>query len=642
MDEEQAIARFRVWLADEDQKPRDHTLLFPNEVQWRDHQQWLEKHGYLLRPRLRPGWVPSWTGTKKLWVFCEDGRPISVRLLFGCIYHANATDKWPWADAIRMSNGEVVVIKRISKSTNPYEVDISRMFSAGLLASDPRNHCVPVYDILQSPLDDDIVFIVIQFLRPFNAPRRIRLVFDFELYVTDDGSQGLQFMHEYRVAHRDIKRNNVMMSPVPFLSEIPHPIFDKKSYDFRRKITRTTRTAARPKYCYIDFGISRRYPQNCISPRKPPFQDSDKPHDPFPTDVYYLGELFRQHFILKSHGFEILESLVADMIQTDPSRRPTMEEVAQHFSKILADMSPWKLRSRIVHREEFAITGFFRAIGHVFRTMHELPLDWFERYLDNDPTLNLVLTDKNGLYRPEIWWRDHQDWLEERGYILRPRLRHGWVPSWQGTKQSWLFCEDGASILNDEPDEPEISRMFSVEPLASDPRNHCVPVYEVMQSPLDDDIVFIVIPFLRPFEKPPFRTSGEALECMRQLIQGLHLMHEHHGAHRQVELYNNIMMSPVPFLSEMPHPRFPKKSYDFRRRIKCTTRTTARPKYYFIDFGMSYKYPKDCVAPRAPPVLVDSRTVPEFEGPGLNELHDPFPADIYCLGELFRSVFTQV
>ncbi|KAH9899125.1 kinase-like domain-containing protein [Epithele typhae] len=300
-------------------------------VQWRDHQQWLEKHGYLLRPRLRPGWVPSWTGTKKLWVFY----------------------------AIRMSNGEVVVIKRISKSTNPYEVDISRMFSAGLLASDPRNHCVPVYDILQSPLDDDIVFIVIQSLRPFNAPRFGTM--GEALECIRQFIEGLQFMHEYRVAHRDIKRNNVMMSPVPFLSEIPHPIFDKKSYDFRRKITRTTRTAARPKYCYIDFGISLR--------TVPKFQDSDKPHDPFPTDVYYLGELFRQHFILKSHGFEILESLVADMIQTDPSRRPTMEEVAQHFSKILADMSPWKLRSRIVHREEFAITGFFRAIGHVFRTM---------------------------------------------------------------------------------------------------------------------------------------------------------------------------------------------------------------------------------------------------------------------------------
>ncbi|KAH9941283.1 uncharacterized protein BXZ73DRAFT_88426 [Epithele typhae] len=265
-----------------------------------------------------------------------------------------------------------------------------------------------------------------------------------------------------------------------------------------------------------------------------------------------------------------------------------------------------------------------------------------------------------GLYTPEIRWRDHQHWLEERGYILRPRLRHGWVPSWKGTKQSWLFCEDGASIIgpwvdatrisdgaivvlkriskNSFPHEVEISRMFSVEPLASDPRNHCVPVYEVMQSPLDDDIVFIVIPFLRPFEKPPFRTVGEALECMRQLIQGLHLMHEHRLAHRQD---NNVMMSPVPFLSEMPHPCFPKKSYDFRRRIKYTTRTAARPKYYFIDFGISYIYPKDCVAPRAPPLRLGILTVPEFQGSGQDKLHDPFPVDIYCLGELFRSIFTE-
>jgi hypothetical protein len=42
----------------------------------------------------------------------------------------------------------------------------------------------------------------------------------------------------------------------------------------------------------------------------------------------------------------------------------------------------------------------------------------------------------------EAWWRDQQVWLKERGYILRPRYRADWVPSWKGNKKVWTRCED--------------------------------------------------------------------------------------------------------------------------------------------------------------------------------------------------------
>ena len=34
--------------------------LSEQEEVWRDRQQILVNHGYVLRPRLRPGWMPSW------------------------------------------------------------------------------------------------------------------------------------------------------------------------------------------------------------------------------------------------------------------------------------------------------------------------------------------------------------------------------------------------------------------------------------------------------------------------------------------------------------------------------------------------------------------------------------------------------
>lgn len=43
----------------------------------------------------------------------------------------------------------------------------------------------------------------------------------------------------------------------------------------------------------------------------------------------------------------------------------------------------------------------------------------------------------------EAWWRDHQAWLAEKGYMLRPRYRPGWMPSWKAhpKKRRW-DCED--------------------------------------------------------------------------------------------------------------------------------------------------------------------------------------------------------
>ena len=43
------------------------------EQWWSQHYDWLKESGYLLRPRYAPDWTPSWHGTNKSWVFCEDG-----------------------------------------------------------------------------------------------------------------------------------------------------------------------------------------------------------------------------------------------------------------------------------------------------------------------------------------------------------------------------------------------------------------------------------------------------------------------------------------------------------------------------------------------------------------------------------------
>ena len=71
------------------------------------------------------------------------------------------------------------------------------------------------------------------------------------------------------------------------------------------------------------------------------------------------------------------------------------------------------------------------------------------------------------------------------------------------------------------PYEAEIGQLFSTEPLASDPRNRCVPIYDVLQSPLDESMVFLVMPYLMRYHELRFGTIGEAVECFRQLFEVL-------------------------------------------------------------------------------------------------------------------------
>ena len=50
-----------------------------HEVSWRDRQQWLRQRGYMLRPRYRTDWKPSWLGTDRFYRDCEDGQRTVVR-----------------------------------------------------------------------------------------------------------------------------------------------------------------------------------------------------------------------------------------------------------------------------------------------------------------------------------------------------------------------------------------------------------------------------------------------------------------------------------------------------------------------------------------------------------------------------------
>ena len=71
----------------------------------------------------------------------------------------------------------------------------------------------------------------------------------------------------------------------------------------------------------------------------------------------------------KYKGFEFVEPLVTDMVQNDPTKRPTMDGVVARFSEIRVKLSSWKLRSRIARKNELWPVTAWRSVSHWYRTV---------------------------------------------------------------------------------------------------------------------------------------------------------------------------------------------------------------------------------------------------------------------------------
>ncbi|KAJ6481282.1 kinase-like domain-containing protein [Mycena vitilis] len=273
---------------------------------------------------------------------------------------------------------------------------------------------------------------------------------------------------------------------------------------------------------------------------------------------------------------------------------------------------------------------------------------------------------KGRLTDGELFWRDHYSWLKDAGYLLRARYSPGWSAPWKGTNKSARDFEDGvlplSSLLLDatrisdgsyvvlkqadrlDPSvvargEAQIFQKVSSQPLASDPKNHCIRLIEILQVPDTDAMDLIVMPLLLDWERFPFATIGEAIEFFTQVFEGLQFLHKHNIWHGDCK-GNNIMMDGSPVLRDVPHPWRAQMTRDFRRELRPIRSRTQHPvRYYWMDFDLSGEHD-----PSAGPPLVD----PGYGGmPGVPEFAfkdrkcNPFAVDVWCLGYMIQAQFTK-
>lgn len=266
------------------------------------------------------------------------------------------------------------MLKKVLPEEGPHELLITRMFSSGEAAKNTRNHCVPLLDVIKLPNSGQRLM-VMPFLRPFDNPR-FQTFGEFVAFFTQV-CEGLQFMHERNIAHRDCTENNIMFDPSGMYPNGFHPTQINRSQDFRGRAKRHTRTRQPPRYYLIDFGLSRQYASRDAFDEPLHGGDRSAPEhrhrdrcSPFQTDIYYLGNLVLQEFIRKYQGFEFMQDLASNMTHSDPAKRPLIEEVVASFSRIRESLSGFKLRSPLTSKKQPSLFTAFRRARQAIRSLY--------------------------------------------------------------------------------------------------------------------------------------------------------------------------------------------------------------------------------------------------------------------------------
>ncbi|KAG8907723.1 hypothetical protein FRB99_002519 [Tulasnella sp. 403] len=237
--------------------------------------------------------------------------------------------------------------------------------------------------------------------------------------------------------------------------------------------------------------------------------------------------------------------------------------------------------------------------------------------ISGNPPLDGGQLNGTKLLPEELVWADRFEFLQSRGYLLRPRYRPGWVASWTLNPKVWQpVAEDSFGILHEatldaerisdgktvvlkhvpkSSPEAEIGWYLSSEPLKSDPRNHSVPLLDVLEDGNGREKVILVFPILRRVDMPPPASVRELADLVEQTLEGL--LSEREG---------------TPMKNDTP-----------------SRTAVGGVRYYFIDFGISTRDQDLTVG------LDGQERAPELS---IDQPYDPYKLDVYVLGMAYNRL----
>ncbi|KAG6894989.1 hypothetical protein C0993_010348 [Termitomyces sp. T159_Od127] len=318
-----------------------------DEKFWADHQPYLLSRGYQLRPRYQPDWVPSWKD-------CET--PLRDLDEYEDSFVAYSARKV--LDATRVSDGYKVRMKRVDPAGS--ELYLVQYLSSPRWTGDTRNHTVPILDVIYLPDTPTEALLVMPLLLQFHGVPfgrfgevvdamkqflQARTIFLRQRWVDNNLSQGLDFMHAHKIAHRAACYYNLMMDASKLIPRGFHPIKDHTHDGVTRGQERLDRASVGPvQYYFTNFGLSASYPDEpletdvgfCGQDRTVPELLANKPYDPFKLDVYQLGNAFME-IHMNYDGLDLLLPVIQAMTSANPQDRPSPSRALEMLDRFSSE-----------------------------------------------------------------------------------------------------------------------------------------------------------------------------------------------------------------------------------------------------------------------------------------------------------------
>ncbi|TEB29032.1 hypothetical protein FA13DRAFT_1775668 [Coprinellus micaceus] len=217
-------------------------------------------------------------------------------------------------------------------------------------------------------------------------------------------------------------------------------------------------------------------------------------------------------------------------------------------------------------------------------------------------------------------WNRLAPFLKSSGYRVQSRPRELAIPHDPSVRAA-LELKTGRYVAlklydaDNQRDQLETIKELSHHSNAENPMNHTVRCERILELPGQSEVLIMVMPLLKSLGNAPFATIEEAIDCLRQVFEGLEFLHGKRIAHLDISL-DKIM---------------------FADGSKEGSRT-----YFLTGFGSSRNYGENNFDD-APPGVWDinssDNTVPEFR-PGFSAFYsgpfNPFLVDVYLLGNMIK------